>query len=150
MVFRISTNRRVSSVGAPLPTPLLARLPTPVLTPLLTLSLLPLLAACGQGGSAPDDGRPQAFAQCAVCHSVVPEGRGIGPSLAGAFGAQAGHVGDYAYSEAMRSSGLTWDENALNAYLENPQTTVPGTKMSYQGLKDAQARAEIIEYLKTL
>ena len=97
-----------------------------------------------------DDGRPAAFAQCATCHGVVPGAGGIGPSLAGVFGAEAGHVADYAYSEAMRSSGIVWDENALNAYLDNPQTTVPGTKMSYRGLKDAEQRAAIIEYLKTL
>lgn len=110
-----------------------------------------MLGACGQGGGAPAaDGRPASFAQCATCHGVVPDARGIGPSLAGVFGAKAGHVPDYAYSEAMQSSGLVWNENALNAYLDNPQTTVPGTKMSYRGLKDAEQRAEIIEYLKTL
>ncbi len=121
----------------------------------LGLGAVVLLAGCGQvggqgGSSASADGRPAAFAQCATCHGVVADASGIGPTLAGVYNAKAGHVSGYAYSEALRSSGLVWNENALNAYLENPQTTVPGTKMSYQGLKDAQARAEIIEYLKTL
>lgn len=94
--------------------------------------------------------RPASFTQCAACHSVKPDGKGVGPTLAGVYGAKAGHIGDYAYSSAMRQSGLVWDEASLNAYLQNPASTVPGTKMSYRGLQDAQKRAEIIEYLKTL
>ncbi len=116
----------------------------------ITLAVL-ALTGCGQSGSQTGaDGRPAAFAQCATCHGVVEGARGIGPTLVGVFGAKAGHIADYAYSEAMRSSGLVWNEAALHTYLENPQTTVPGTKMSYQGLKNAEERAAIIAYLKTL
>lgn len=94
--------------------------------------------------------RPKAFNQCASCHGIAPGAKLIGPSLAGVVGAKAGHVGDYAYSSAIRESGLVWDEASLDAYLTNPQAAVPGTKMSFGGLKDAQKRAEIIGYLKTL
>jgi len=93
---------------------------------------------------------PAIFAQCKACHNIAPGKNGIGPSLAGVFGATAGHVGDYTYSSAMKSSGHTWDAAALDAYLKSPRETVPGTKMSYAGLRDDAKRAELIEYLKTL
>lgn len=114
------------------------------------------LSACGQSGPAENEpefvlgDRPKIFNQCASCHGVAPDAKLIGPSLAGVFGAKAGHVGDFAYSSAMRESGLTWDEASLDAYLANPQAAVPGTKMSFGGLKSTQKRAEIIAYLKTL
>ena len=94
--------------------------------------------------------RPAAFAQCAVCHKVEPGQTGIGPTLAGVFGAQAGHVADFAYSQAMRRSGLVWDEAALDRFLAAPLQTVPGTKMAYTSLKDPAQRQAVIAYLKSL
>ncbi|WP_209349301.1 c-type cytochrome [Pontixanthobacter sp. CEM42] len=94
--------------------------------------------------------RPASFAQCVACHRVEPGKNGIGPSLAGVYGAKAGHVGDYAYSPAMRESGLVWDAATLDRYLENPRTTVPNTKMSYGGMRSAEDRARIVAYLQTL
>ena len=94
--------------------------------------------------------KPPIFAVCGACHSEDAGDNGIGPSLAGVFGAKAGHVGSFDYSDAMKSSGLTWNEATLNRYLENPQGVVPGTTMSYNGLKNAQQRKAVIDYLKTL
>jgi cytochrome c len=94
--------------------------------------------------------RPPEFAQCAVCHKVEPGANGLGPSLAGVFGAKAGHVGDFAYSDAMRASDLTWDEATLHSYLEAPARTLPGTRMAYAGLKDPAKRQAVVDYLKTL
>lgn len=96
------------------------------------------------------DGPPIAFAQCKACHALEPGKNGIGPSLAGVFGAEAGHVGDYAYSKAMRDSGLVWDAVTLDAYLKNPRAAVPGTKMSYAGLRDDAKRAELIAWMESL
>lgn len=93
---------------------------------------------------------PAAFAICKSCHAVEVEQNGIGPSLAGSFGAQAGHLASFSYSTAMMDSGLTWDEATLDAYLENPRKLVPGTKMSFSGQKDAAKRKALIEYLKSL
>ena len=94
--------------------------------------------------------KPAMFAVCGACHSVEAGDNGIGPSLAGVFNAKAGHVGSFDYSDAMKGSGLTWNEATLNRYLENPQGVVPGTTMSYNGLKNPQQRKAIIDYLKTL
>ena len=75
---------------------------------------------------------------------------GIGPTLAGVFGARAGHIAGFDYSEAMESSGLTWNQGNLDRYLADPKGVVPGTKMAYPGLKDAAKRKAMVDYLKTL
>ena len=101
--------------------------------------------------AAPDQpGRPATFAQCMSCHQVEPGKHGVGPSLAGVFGAKAGHAEGFNYSEAMKNSGLTWDEATLDTYLTAPMQAVPGSRMAFPGLKDEAQRKEMIEYLKGL
>lgn len=105
--------------------------------------------APAQAAAAPVAAPPQ-FAICKACHSVEAGKNGIGPSLAGVFNAKAGHVTSFKYSDAMKDSGLTWDEATLNSYLEDPHKVVPGTLMSFAGNKNAAQRKAIIDYLKTL
>ncbi len=95
-------------------------------------------------------GKPAAFAQCAACHAVEPGKHGVGPSLAGVYGTKSGELAGYAFSDAMKSANLTWDDATLDAYLTNPMKMVPGTKMTFAGLPDAAKRKEIIEYMRTL
>ena len=95
-------------------------------------------------------GPPDSFKQCAICHKVEPGKHGLGPSLAGVFGAKAGQAGGFRYSPAMKEADLTWNQANLDKYLDNPQAVVPGTTMAFAGVKDAAKRAEIIAYLKTL
>ena len=94
--------------------------------------------------------KPPAFAQCAACHAVQKGMHGVGPSLAGVFGTKAGDVPGYAFSDAMKGSGLVWDEKTLDAYLTNPMKVVPGTRMTYYGMSDPADRKAVIDYLKTL
>lgn len=93
---------------------------------------------------------PAAFNQCKACHSTEPGKNGIGPSLAGIYGTKAGEVAGYDFSDAMKNSGLTWDAATLDKYLTKPMEVVPGTKMSFGGLKDADKRKAVIDYLKSL
>ena len=93
---------------------------------------------------------PAAFNQCKICHTSEPGKHLIGPSLAGVHQRKAGTVAGYPSSPALRQSGLTWDDATLDRFLESPMKTVPGTRMTYAGLKDPAARREVIAHLKTL
>jgi cytochrome c len=84
---------------------------------------------------------------CQACHSI--DDNDLGPRHRGVVGRRAGSVQDYSYSTALKSSGLTWDEATLDRWLTNPSALVPGTKMFFK-IDDAQARADIIAYLKQL
>ena len=95
-------------------------------------------------------GPPQAFNQCTACHSTTPGKTIIGPSLAHVYGRKAGAVAGFQYSDAMKSSGLTWNAANLDAFLSNPAGKVPGTLMGLAGIKDDAQRKAIIAYLKTL
>lgn len=95
------------------------------------LALVPLLSAAAGDVAA---GR-QLFASCANCHAVGPGARhGFGPHLNGLAGRKAGSLAGYAYSPAMKASGLVWTPATLTAYLRDPGGLVPGTKMRYWGL----------------
>ncbi len=94
---------------------------------------------------------PAGFAQCRTCHTVEKDGRnGIGPNLWGVAGKPAAQHAGFAYSPAMKSSGLTWDNATLDIYLKEPMKTVPGTKMAYAGLRNDEQRAEVIAFLDSL
>jgi len=84
---------------------------------------------------------------CQACHSI--DDNDLGPKHRGVVGRPAGSVQDYNYSAALKNSGLTWDELTLDRWLTNPSALVPGTKMFFK-IDDAQARADIIAYLKEL
>jgi cytochrome c len=107
-------------------------------------------ASGAQGGLPAGD--PQAgeviFKQCAACHSLEPDENKQGPSLAGIFGRKAGTVEDFNYSDANKNSGIVWDEAMLRKYLPDPQSVVPGTKMTFPGLKDPKQVEDVIAYLK--
>ncbi len=97
-----------------------------------------------------DNGQKVFKSQCTVCHSNQQGKNIIGPSLYGVVGRKAGQIPGFHYSEANRSSGLTWDAATLDRYLTSPRGVVPGTLMTYPGLKDDAKRADLISYLATL
>lgn len=88
------------------------------------------------------------FAQCMSCHGVEEGVNKTGPSLAGIVGRTAGSVEGYNYSPANANSGVTWTEENMYVYLEDPRGYIPNTKMIFPGLKNAQDRADVIAFLK--
>lgn len=88
--------------------------------------------------------------QCAMCHSNQPGGQGIGPSLAGVYGKPAASQPGYDFSRALKNAHLTWNDATLNKFLAGPQAMVPGTKMTFEGVDNAQARADVIAYIASL
>jgi cytochrome c len=90
------------------------------------------------------------FAACKTCHAGEAGKNMVGPSLHAIQGRTSGQVPGYTYSTANKNSGIVWTNEKLFQYLENPQRVIPGTKMTYTGVKDAQKRADLIAYLDTL
>jgi cytochrome c len=91
------------------------------------------------------------FGQCMACHSVKPGEHLTGPSLAHAWNHKAGAVeGFMRYSDALKRSGITWNEAALDKWFANPAQLIPGTTMTFAGIKDRQARQDLIAYLKAV
>lgn len=88
--------------------------------------------------------------QCGICHAVVAGKNMIGPSLAGIVGRKSGTVENFRYSAANKSADIVWDAQILDKYLTSPKEVVPGTIMTYTGLKDEAKRADLIAYLETL
>ena len=111
-----------------------------------------LTSLLGPGALAADAGAGKSAFQssCSICHSVQPGQNKIGPSLFGVVGRKTGSVTGYSYSPANEAANMTWDDATLDKYLEAPRTVIPGTKMTYAGVKDAGKRGDLIAYLGTL
>ena len=107
----------------------------------LCTAAIPAIAADPAAGE-------KAFAVCKACHKVGEGAKnGVGPTLNGVVGRAAGAVGGYKYSDAMKNSGVTWDETNLAEYLKNPKAKIAGNKMVFPGVKDDTKLADIIAYL---
>ena len=88
------------------------------------------------------------FAMCSSCHTITPGGPNMtGPNLHGVVGRKAGSKADYNYSDAVKNAGFTWDAARLDKWLADPRADLPGTKMSFIGLKDPKDRTDVIAYL---
>ena len=88
------------------------------------------------------------FAICGACHAIGPGAfNRVGPELNGLIGRKAGTAPNYRYSAAMANSGLTWDVATFQKYIGDPKALVPGTKMTYAGLKDATKVNDLTAYL---
>jgi cytochrome c len=89
------------------------------------------------------------FRACAACHSLAPGKHMTGPSLAGVWGRKAGTAEGFPrYSEALKSSGVTWNAETLDAWLADPRAFIPNNRMTFAGIRDIKARADLVAYLQ--
>jgi cytochrome c len=101
--------------------------------------------------SASVDHGAQVAKQCQICHNLQ-EGLGpkVGPDLYGVVGRPVASLAGFHYSDALKALGGTWTFEALNKWLDDPRADVPGTAMTFAGLKNEKQRADVIAYLNTL
>jgi cytochrome c len=94
-----------------------------------------------------------AFARCQACHTAVAGGAdGIGPNLFGVVGGPVMHRPGFAYSDAMsahKAEAPTWGYDELDQFLTAPGRYVPGTKMSFAGIRDTNTRVNLIAWLRS-
>jgi cytochrome c len=89
------------------------------------------------------------FRSCAPCHSLEPDRNMTGPSLASLWGRKAGSLPSFdRYSAALKSSGIIWEDLALDGWLTDPQGMVPDNEMPFEGIDDARVRADLLAFLK--
>lgn len=113
---------------------------------LLALALLPVLTWADAPGDA-KKGAALFATHCAECHSMKESKHKKGPSLFLTLGTKAGQQAGFAYSDAMKAIGWTWNAELLSKYIANPKVALPGGKMKYDGLEAAADRADVIAYL---
>ncbi len=111
---------------------------------LVGAALLVLGAPASAAGNA-DAGLALYKARCSACHSL--DYNGVGPAHRGVFGRGAALAPGFAYSDALKSSHLVWDEAALERWLADPEKVAPGQRMGIN-VPEAKDRADLIAYLK--
>ena len=109
-----------------------------------------IVVALPAGASAQDaDAGKKIFKKCAPCHAVGSGAKHkVGPHLNGLSGRGAGVVEGFKFSEAMKNSGITWDQATFHEYITNPKKRIPGNKMIFPGIKDEIDREDLYAYIE--
>lgn len=112
---------------------------------LVTIAFLsPASAQLGDAARGQQD-----FRGCAPCHSLEPDRNMTGPSLANLWGRKAGSLPSFErYSEALKASGIIWDDRSLDGWLTDPDRMVLDNEMPFNGIKDTRVRADLVAFLK--
>ncbi|MBW6397836.1 cytochrome c family protein [Roseomonas sp. HJA6] len=120
--------------------------PTPAAAPALD-PITPLLANADVA-----KGQQLVQRQCASCHTFNEGGRAaVGPNLYGIIGNHHAHMEGFNYSPALRGMAeKPWTYEELNAWIHSPRAYAPGNRMSFAGVSNAQQRADIIAYLRSI
>jgi cytochrome c len=92
-----------------------------------------------------------AFANCSACHALEQgAANGAGPNLFGIVGKAAGSVAGFEYSNALKTSGITWTAAELDSYIANPAAKIPGTTMAAGAIADQAKRQAVIAYIESV
>ncbi len=118
-------------------------------------TVLIALLSLASGNDAAPVGDPkrgaQAFQACMACHSAQPSEHLTGPSLAHIWSRKAGTVEKFLrYSDALKGADIVWNEATLDKWLSDPAQLVPGTSMTFPGLKESKDRQDVIAYLRAV
>jgi cytochrome c len=104
----------------------------------LTLSALVIIATATASAALAQDlaAGKTSFNKCLACHAIGEGAKNkVGPQLNGLDGRKSGTAADYNYSDANKNSGITWNEAVFKEYIKDPRAKIPGTKMTFAGIK---------------
>ena len=109
-----------------------------------------LIAVSTAAGLAQDvEKGANSFKKCLPCHSIGPGAKNkIGPELNGLDGRKASTVPNYNYSDANKNSGIIWNDETFKEYIKDPRAKIPGTKMTFPGIKNEQEINDLWAYIK--
>jgi cytochrome c len=113
------------------------------------LAVAALVALCGSAVAQDIAAGETSFKKCLPCHAIGEGAKNkVGPELNGLDGRHSGSVEGYNYTDANKKSGITWDEATFKEYIQNPRGKIPGTKMTFAGIKNEKEIANLWAYLK--
>ena len=120
---------------------------------LASVTVLAALVLATENAAAAGDARrgAQVFQACMACHSVKPGEHLTGPSLANVWNHRAGTANKFSrYSDALKRADIEWGEATLDKWLSDPVQLIPGTSMTFPGLKKSKDRQDVIAYLRSV
>jgi cytochrome c len=113
------------------------------------LTALSIAAAANAANAQDVAAGEHSFNKCLPCHAIGPDAENkIGPQLNGLDGRHSGTAASYSYSDANKNSGIVWGEATFKDYIKNPAAMVPGTKMTFLGIKNDQEINDLWAYVK--
>lgn len=117
------------------------------LASVLVLSALAPLAALAQEGNA--EAGAKVFMPCRACHQIGETAKNlVGPQLNGVLGRKAATAANYNYSDAFKALDRVWTDEVFRKYIVDPRGDVPGTKMTFPGIKNEQNITDLVAFLK--
>jgi cytochrome c len=115
----------------------------------LTIAVMLLVGSLGIASAQDVAAGEKSFRKCLPCHSIGPEAKNkVGPEQNGLDGRKSGTVPGYSYSDANKNSGIVWNEQTFKDYIADPRAKIPGTKMIFPGIKNAQEATDLWAYIK--
>jgi cytochrome c len=88
------------------------------------------------------------FNKCLACHAIGEGAKNkVGPELNGIDGRKSGTAEGYAYSDANKNSGITWNKEQFLEYIRDPKAKIPGTKMVFAGIKNEKEANDLWAFL---
>jgi cytochrome c len=115
---------------------------------LAALVVLPLVVGAPAHADEPGPGEAMLH-RCEICHVLSAGGPGKpGPNLHGVYGRKAGTAPGFVFSDAMKNSGIVWDDQTLAKFLRDPKGSLPGNRMSFPGITDETALGDLLARLK--
>ncbi|WP_315706614.1 MULTISPECIES: cytochrome c-550 CycA [unclassified Bradyrhizobium] len=119
----------------------------------LTLSALVVITASSLASAALAEdlaAGKTSFNKCLPCHSIGEGAKNkVGPELNGLDGRKSGTAPDYNYSDANKNSGITWNEAQFKEYIKDPKAKIPGTKMTFAGIKNENEVNNLWAYISS-